>query len=74
LELTTGESVGVPNTDSERLRETALALRAEGSMTGLQPNGWTLNGMQRYDVLMQNMVMVPYQAFSYSADAQRTAL
>jgi len=34
---------------------------AEGVLAGLQPNGWTLNGMQRYDVLMQDMVMVPYQ-------------
>ena len=34
---------------------------AEGMVAGLQPNGWTLNGMQRYDVLMQDMVIVPYQ-------------
>ena len=35
--------------------------RARGTMVGLQPNGWTLKGMQRYDVLMLNMQMVPYQ-------------
>jgi hypothetical protein len=34
---------------------------AGGTVVGLQPNGWTLNGMRRYDVLMENMVMVPYQ-------------
>ena len=35
--------------------------RAEGSMVGLQPNGWTGTGMRRYDVFMQDMVIVPYQ-------------
>jgi len=35
--------------------------RSEGTLVGLQPNSWTLNSRQRYDVLMQNMVMVPYQ-------------
>jgi hypothetical protein len=34
---------------------------AEGTLVGLQPNGCTLNYMQRYDVLMQNMIMVPYR-------------
>jgi hypothetical protein len=30
-------------------------------MVGLQPNGWTGNGIQRYDVLLQSLAMVPYQ-------------
>src|SRR6266436_6603061 len=34
---------------------------AEGTMVGLQPNGWAGNGMQRYDVPMKDMAMVPYQ-------------
>jgi hypothetical protein len=36
--------------------------RAEGILVGLQPNGWTLNGIQRYDVLMRDMAIVPYQS------------
>jgi hypothetical protein len=35
--------------------------RAEGTIVALQPNGWTLNGRQRYNVLMQNMATVPFQ-------------
>jgi hypothetical protein len=35
--------------------------RAEGTIVGLQPNGSALNGMRRYDVLLQNMVSVAYQ-------------
>jgi hypothetical protein len=35
--------------------------RAEGTMAGLQANSPALNGMQRYDVSLQNMIMVPYQ-------------
>jgi hypothetical protein len=38
--------------------------RAEGKMVGLKPNGWTGNGIQRYDVLMQNLATVPYQSES----------
>jgi hypothetical protein len=38
--------------------------RAEGTIAGLQPNGWTGNGIQRYDVLLQNLAMVPYQSDS----------
>jgi hypothetical protein len=35
--------------------------RAEGTLTGLQPNGWAGNGIQRYDLPLRDMTMVPYQ-------------
>ena len=35
--------------------------RAEGTLVGLQPSGWTVDGKQRYDVLMQNMALAPYE-------------
>ena len=34
---------------------------AEGTIVAFQPNGWALNGRQRYDVLMQNMTPIPFQ-------------
>ena len=34
---------------------------AEGTIVAVQPNGWALNGRQRYDILMQNMNLVPFQ-------------
>ncbi len=34
---------------------------AEGTIVAIQPNGWALNGRQRYDVLMQTMTPIPFQ-------------
>ncbi len=38
------------------------AQRAVGTLTGIQPNGWTGNGIQRYDLLLRNLAIVPYQS------------
>jgi hypothetical protein len=49
-----GDGVIVLDKDARR--------RAEGTMTGLQPNGWTGNGIQRYDVFTRDLAIVPYQS------------
>jgi hypothetical protein len=52
-QLSPGDGVIVLDKDTHQ--------RAEGILVGLVPNGWTLNGMQRYDVLLRNMTIVQYQ-------------
>jgi hypothetical protein len=53
-QLDPGDGVIVLNKDTRQ--------RAEGTLVRLQPNGATGSGIQRYDVFMQNLVMVPYQS------------
>ena len=53
-QLTPGDGVVVLDKDTRQ--------RAEGRMTGLQPNGWTGNGIQRYDVLTRDLAIVTYQS------------
>lgn len=35
----------------------------EGDLVDLQPNGWTLDHKQRYDVVMRNLTPVNFQDF-----------
>jgi hypothetical protein len=53
LQLNPGDALIVMDKDTQQC--------AQGTMVALQPNGWALNGRQRYDVLMRNMAMVPFQ-------------
>ena len=52
-QLGTGNELIVLDKDTQQ--------RAEGTLVGLQPNDWTLDHKQRYDVFMQNMVLAQYQ-------------
>lgn len=59
--LTAAQLSQVHSGDPVILLDKTAEHRADGTIGGIVPNGWTLNGRRRYDVLLQNMSIAQYQ-------------